>query len=74
MRNRRHFFALCLLLLPIAAAVPQGETEVDPDDNREDKAEETQGVEQKTETESPSMFVPKEKISPDQVISFPADI
>lgn len=74
MPNNLRTLLVCLLLLPMAAAVPQQETDSEADGNPEDKAAETQSAEQEADAESPSMFIPREKISPDQVISFPADI
>lgn len=67
-------FAALVLLLSTAVAMGQNNSAENAADVQTDEAQEDdhQGTVKKPEV--PPRFIPKEKISPDQVISFPADI
>lgn len=67
--------AALLLSLSIAVAMGQDDSADDAADVQSEQAQTNeQGQGAVTTPELPSQFIPKEKISPDQVISFPADI
>lgn len=70
-----HF--LCRLLLAGLIAWPMitvGQEQPVVEPAIEQEAEKDATAEQQSPTRTPDLFVPKEKISPDQVIAFPADI
>ena len=60
-----------LIVLP-AIAVGQEQSGAEPASGQD--AENGAAAEQQSPVRTPDPFVPKEKISPDQIIAFPADI